>query len=367
MIFLYGPLRHLPLAETLLAEALPGAQEAVLPGYALLQSEGYPALQPDPQAAVEGLLLEPGPAALARLEAYLEGLDLSPAQAVLRLPDGSEREAALWSRPPSGPGAQPFSRAQWLADDAPRALREAAELAGHAPPLEPALQRRQAVMRSGRAEAGLRAARETAPATCRLSPPAGAFALGHAEPLTGGFFKYDRMVAAHRRFDGGREEGLLREVFVGVDAALVLPWDRARDRVLLVEQFRTGPARRGDPNPWCLEPVAGIVDPGEEPAEAARREALEEARLTLTGLELMFHSYASPGNSTDHYYCYLGHADLPDDDSYSGGLAEEAEDLRLHVLPLDEAVALIGTGEINVTPTIAMLLWLQRHRDTAAG
>jgi nudix-type nucleoside diphosphatase (YffH/AdpP family) len=154
----------------------------------------------------------------------------------------------------------------------------------------------------------------------------------------------------------------MREVMAGADAALVLPYDEARDRILLVEQFRAGPARRGDPQPWILEPVAGLVDAGETPDHAARREAQEEAGLRLDRLERMFEGYASPGNATDHFYAFLALCDLPDDHATTGGLESEQEDLRLHLLAFDDAMRLIETGEANAMPLISMLLWLDRWR-----
>ena len=92
------------------------------------------------------------------------------------------------------------------------------------------------------------------------------------------------------------------------------------------------------------------------------RETAEEAGLQGVTLRPMFSFYPSPGASTDHFYCYLGLANLPDLASYTGGLAGESEDLRLHVLPFDDALALLDSGEINAGPLIAMLLWLGRER-----
>ena len=216
---------------------------------------------------------------------------------------------------------------------------------------------------AGATSAVLRGRGSVAPATVRYHPAPGDQLLASAAPLTGGFFKLATLDVMHRRFDGAMQGPLRREVLVGVDAALVLPYDPVRDRVLLVEQFRVGVARRQDANPWCLEPVAGIVDAGETPQQAALREAAEEAGLYNITLRQMFSIYPSPGSSTDHFYCYLGLTDLPDLGSYQGGLASEAEDLRLHVLSFDAATALMDSGEINAGPLVAMLLWLLRHRD----
>jgi nudix-type nucleoside diphosphatase (YffH/AdpP family) len=213
-----------------------------------------------------------------------------------------------------------------------------------------------------RAEAQVRAGQTAGPASLRHPAGPDDFRLTPRAPLSGGFFKLAQVHIEHRTFAGGSSGPLPREVLMGCDAALVLPYDAGRDRVLLVEQFRTGPAARGDRNPWSLEPVAGIVDPGEMPAEAALRETGEEAGLSLTGLTHMFSIYASPGSSTDHFHCYLGQADLPSRDTGFGGLDSEAEDLRLHVLPFDDALGLIDSGEVTAGPLVAMLLWLAQHR-----
>ena len=105
----------------------------------------------------------------------------------------------------------------------------------------------------------------------------GEVAAGVPEPSHAGFFGLDLWRLQHRRFDGQMSPTLVREVFVMGDAVTVLPYDPVRDRVLLIEQMRMGPLGRGDPLPWQLEAIAGRIDPGESPEEAARREAVEEA------------------------------------------------------------------------------------------
>lgn len=176
-----------------------------------------------------------------------------------------------------------------------------------------------------------------------------------------GFFALDAARLQWPRFDGTHSAVLEREVFVGGDAALVLPYDAAKDRVVLVEQVRMGPWGRGDPQPFTFEPVAGMIDAGETPETAARREAKEEAGLTLGALTPMAGVYPSPGDSTDFFHCFLGACTLDDTECWSGGNPDEGEDIRAHALPLDRAMAMVDSGEIRIAATVMMLLWLDRH------
>ncbi|NBO20824.1 MAG: NUDIX domain-containing protein [Rhodobacteraceae bacterium] len=176
------------------------------------------------------------------------------------------------------------------------------------------------------------------------------------------FFAVEEFTLTHRRFDGARSEPMLRAVFISGDAVTVLPYDPLRDRVLLIEQFRTAPLARGDAQPWMLEAIAGRIDPGETPADAARREAAEEAGLTLGALLPVAEYYASPGAMNEFLYSYVALCDLPDDAAGVFGKEDEAEDIRGHLLPLDRALDLVRSGEIRTSPLILTLFWLERER-----
>ena len=130
----------------------------------------------------------------------------------------------------------------------------------------------------------------------------------------------------------------------------------------MVEQFRMGPFGRGDPYPWVLEPVAGRVDAGETPEETARRECREEADLELAKLEHVSSHYCSPGCSTEMFHCYVGLCDLPEGGKSHGGLEVEHEDIRRHIIDFETAMDMTRTGEINIGPLFALLLWLERER-----
>ncbi|WP_300030461.1 NUDIX domain-containing protein [uncultured Roseobacter sp.] len=177
------------------------------------------------------------------------------------------------------------------------------------------------------------------------------------------YFALDEYDLTHERFDGGTTPEVMRAVFRAPDATLVLPYDPVRDRVLLVEQMRMGPLARGDRVLWQLEPVAGRLDPGEAPQDAARREAFEEASLQIGDMFSVAEAYCSPGNSSEFYYIYVGFADLPDTASGTGGLISEQEDIRSHILSFEELMAMCDRMELANAPLITSAYWLARHRS----
>ncbi len=190
----------------------------------------------------------------------------------------------------------------------------------------------------------------------------GEVAVAAVHPAHAEFFGLDVLNLRHRRFDGEMSPEIRREVFVLADAVTVLPYDPLRDRVLLIEQFRAGPLMRGDPLPWQLEAVAGRIDPGESPEECARREAVEEAGLTLGRLEKVGEYYPSPGTMTEYIYSYVGLCDLPDGVAGVFGQEDEAEDIRGHLLSFDALMAAVASGEVGNAPLLLTALWLQRER-----
>ena len=195
----------------------------------------------------------------------------------------------------------------------------------------------------------------------RATAPGDVEVTRHTEPYAQ-FFSVEEFDLRHRRFDGTMSEPMRRAVFVSGDAATVLPYDPVRDRVMLIEQFRAGPFGRGDPQPWMLEPIAGRIDPGETPEAAARREAVEEAGLTLGALVKVGQYYPSPGMLAEYLYSFVGLADLPDGSAGLGGLAEEHEDIRAHLVSFDRLMALVDSGEVQIAPLLVTIYWLAANR-----
>lgn len=363
-VFLYGPLRDGALLRIVLGADAVATRPAVLSDHAVIEGEGqvFPAITVQPGMAAQGMLLEGlSQLEVRRLDFYHGGVGCKACDVTVRSDEATHKARAYV--PQDGllqPGA-PFDLDDWAqrwGAISRGAAREAMEYFGTCTP-----QVLAARMPMIRARAASRVAATGVPANLRSDTGAEAVEAVRTEVLHAGYFRTEARELRHPTFQGGMSDVLRREIFVATDAALVLPYDPLRDRVLLVEQFRMGPYGRGDPRPWMLEPVAGRVDPGETPEQAAHRECMEEAGLTLTRLERIGGYYCTPGYSTEYFHNFVGIAALPDDLPRYGGLETEAEDIRLHVLDFDTAMALLDTGEADNGPLILSLMWLARHRE----
>lgn len=178
-----------------------------------------------------------------------------------------------------------------------------------------------------------------------------------------GYYRVDRYRLRHRLHAGGWGSEIVREVLERGHAVAVLPYDPERDAVVLIEQFRIGPFARGaGDTPWLLEIVAGLIDPGEEPEQVARREAVEEAGLSLGEMVPVGGYYPSPGVMSEHIEVFCGRVDSREAGGIHG-LDHEGEDIRVVTLSFEAAMAALSAGEIRASPAIIALQWLALNRE----
>jgi len=367
MIFVFGTLRHRPLLETVLGRSVQAAHmaPAYLPDFETVWARGqaFPLLRASPGRRAEGLVLSGlGEQDIARLSFYEEGFGyrLSPVTVIC---ETGPCEARAWfpAKDQWQPG-EPFDLDAWVARWGAINTHAAAEVIGYHGHCSPRQVAAMFPMIQARASSFV-AAREGSPRASFSGMRRADVRLDALERPYADFFTVEEYHLSYRHFDGGQSPRLKRAVFVPTDAALVLPYDPVRDRVLVIEQFRVGPYARGDLAPWTLEPIAGRVDAGETPEQAARREAQEEAGLHLDALEVISRGYPTPGTSSEFYHIFLALADLGGATGGKGGLDSEAEDIRIHILPAPRFLEMADHGELNVAPLVLCAHWLARHRD----
>jgi nudix-type nucleoside diphosphatase (YffH/AdpP family) len=176
------------------------------------------------------------------------------------------------------------------------------------------------------------------------------------------------MTVARYRFDfkrrDGRQQTTDREIEDHGSSVAVLPFDPERGTVLLTRQFRLAAYLNGHSG-MLVEACAGLIDKGETAEAAARREAREELGTELAALHKVAEAFLSPGASTDRSTMFSAHYRPADRSAAGGGAADEGEDIEVLEMPLDEALAGIGSGLIMDAKTIILLLAAARGREDA--
>ncbi|MBW4222889.1 ADP-ribose diphosphatase [Enterobacter roggenkampii] len=182
------------------------------------------------------------------------------------------------------------------------------------------------------------------------------------ETLYSGFFSMDLYRFRHRLFNGEMSGEIRREIFERGHAAVLLPFDPVRDEVVLVEQIRIA-AYDVSESPWLLEMVAGMIEEGETVEDVARREALEEAGLVVGRTKPVLSYLASPGGTSERLSIMVGEVDATTAEGIYG-LADENEDIRVHVVSREQAYQWVEEGKIDNAASVIALQWLQLHYQT---
>jgi ADP-ribose pyrophosphatase len=176
------------------------------------------------------------------------------------------------------------------------------------------------------------------------------------EVLAEGFRRYERLRVRRSGENVARPLDILRSG----PAAAVLPIDPGRDEVVLLRQFRLA-AHLANGRGNLVEIVAGHVEADEQPAEAARRECVEEIGLAPGLLVELFTYLTSPGMSDEEIILFLGVVDASGVPERAGAAAEHEETVPMRV-PIDAALAALANGTVRNGPLIIALQWLALNR-----
>jgi len=107
--------------------------------------------------------------------------------------------------------------------------------------------------------------------------------------------------------------------------------------IVLVEQYRHGI------DEVTLEIPGGMVDPGETPLEAAKRELAEETGFTANKWSLLGKSSSNPAILSNFTHLYLAeHCEKTKEQSTEG-----SEDIDVHTMSLNQFLELVRTGTVH--------------------
>ena len=85
--------------------------------------------------------------------------------------------------------------------------------------------------------------------------------------------------------------------------------------------------------------------------------------ITRTDIQKVLEAYMSPGSVTERLFFYLAEYSAATERQAGGGIEEE--EIEVLEIPLQAALALVKTGEIQDGKTIMLLQYLQLQQLTA--
>jgi ADP-ribose pyrophosphatase len=122
-------------------------------------------------------------------------------------------------------------------------------------------------------------------------------------------------------------------------------------QVLLIRQYRYAAER------YLYEVPAGRLDPGESPADCARRELREETGCQAQGVEHLFTMYTTPGFTDEKIHVFMAVG------LTRGEVAREADEfIEVETMPLSRALGLVERGEIQDAKTALALMYAAGFR-----
>ncbi|WP_317420067.1 MULTISPECIES: NUDIX domain-containing protein [unclassified Morganella (in: enterobacteria)] len=170
--------------------------------------------------------------------------------------------------------------------------------------------------------------------------------------LSDNWYILKKYVVDYLRRDGTCQR-LEREVYDRGNGAVILLYNRQKNSVILIRQFRL-PVYVNGHDGFLIEAAAGLLEE-QDPVSRIKAEAEEEIGFRITDVEKVFEAFMSPGSVTEKLYFFIAEYQDNNRQSDGGGLPEEGEDVEVLEMPFPEALAAIRSGEIIDGKTIMLL------------
>lgn len=153
-----------------------------------------------------------------------------------------------------------------------------------------------------------------------------------------------------------------REAYDRGNGATALLYDPERTTIVLTRQFRMPAFLNEHPDGMLVEAPGGLLD-GDDPLTAMRRELEEETGYVVSELVQLYDVYMSPGSVTERVIFFHGRYSPHAKTAAGGGHQAEGEHIEVLEPTLDEAAAMIDSGEIRDGKTIMLIQWALLHPE----
>ncbi|CAM6329839.1 GDP-mannose pyrophosphatase NudK [Enterobacter cloacae] len=147
-----------------------------------------------------------------------------------------------------------------------------------------------------------------------------------------------------------------REVYDRGNGATILLYNREKQSVVLIRQFRVATWVNGNPDGRLIETCAGLLD-DDEPEVCIRKEAIEETGFEVGEVKKVFELFMSPGGVTEIVHFFI--AEYSDAHRIHQGGGVEDEDIEVLEIPVVQALEMIRSGEIKDGKAVILLQYLQ--------
>jgi GDP-mannose pyrophosphatase NudK len=159
----------------------------------------------------------------------------------------------------------------------------------------------------------------------------------------------------------GSEALQSREAYDRGNGATILLYNKQDQTVILTRQFRMPTYLNGNESGFLIECCGGLLDK-DDPEECIKRETEEETGYKVSDIKKVFEAYMSPGSVTEILYFFVAEYTKEMKVSDGGGLDEESENIEVLELPFQQALDMIGTGEIKDAKTMMLLQYAQINK-----
>lgn len=149
-----------------------------------------------------------------------------------------------------------------------------------------------------------------------------------------------------------------REAYDRGNGAVILLYNTEYQTVILTRQFRIPTYINGNESGMLIEACAGLLDQ-DSPQDCIRRETEEETGYQIKEAKKIFEAYMSPGSVTEILHFFIAEYTNSMKVSDGGGLQEEEENIEILEINIQDALAMIESGEIKDGKTIMLLQYIK--------